>query len=123
MKIISIVNLKNTTFRVSIEYIEKCSQIRRNTWFYRKCFIADREVAKILTEVKVTMREAEIKLDETDFDEKKLINKRKNLILQGEDPDEVEKKIKEMKKLQKKNDNRKFTNKKKVFREKHFVRT
>lgn len=76
-----------------------------------------------MTEVKVTMREAEIKLDETDFDEKKLINKRKNLILQGEDPDEVEKKIKEMKKLQKKNDNRKFTNKKKVFREKHFVRT
>lgn len=35
-------------------------------------------------------REAEIKLDETDFYEKKLINKRKKIILEGKDPDEIE---------------------------------
>jgi ATP-dependent RNA helicase DDX49/DBP8 len=45
---------------------------------------------KILTQVSVTRREAEIKLDETNFYERKLINKRKNLILEGKDPDEVE---------------------------------
>lgn len=45
---------------------------------------------KILTQVSVTRREAEIKLDETNFYEKKLINKRKNLILEGKDPDELE---------------------------------
>ena len=54
------------------------------------------------------MREAEIKLDETDFDEKKLINKRKHLILQGKDPDEIEEKIR---KLRKKVEKRKIINK------------
>ena len=72
-------------------------------------FVADKEVAKILTEVKVTMREAEIKLDETDFDEKKLINKRKKLILQGQDPDQIEKKILQLRKEMKK---RKLANRK-----------
>ncbi|XP_050523861.1 probable ATP-dependent RNA helicase DDX49 isoform X2 [Daktulosphaira vitifoliae] len=51
-------------------------------------------VAKILTQVHVTKREAQIKLDETDFDEKRLINKRKKLITDGKDPDEVEQEIK-----------------------------
>jgi len=37
----------------------------------------------------VAKREAEIKLDETDFYEKKMINKRKKLILEGQDPDEI----------------------------------
>lgn len=54
------------------------------------------------------MREAEIKLDETDFEERKLINKRKNLILQGKDPDAIEKKLK---KLQKTIGKRKLDNK------------
>lgn len=50
-------------------------------------FVADQEVIKILTQVKVTKREAEIKLDETDFYEKKIINKKKKLILEGKDPE------------------------------------
>lgn len=54
------------------------------------------------------MREAEIKLDETDFEERKLINKRKNFILQGKDPDVIEKKLK---KLQKTIGKRKLDNK------------
>lgn len=68
------------------------------------------EVAKLLTQVKVTMREAEIKLDETDFDERKLINKRKNLILQGKDPDMIERKLKRLQKEmeKKKLDNKRF---------------
>ncbi|PNF15302.1 putative ATP-dependent RNA helicase DDX49 [Cryptotermes secundus] len=52
--------------------------------------VDDKEVMKILMQVSVTRREAEIKLDETNFYEKKLINKRKDLILEGKDPDEVE---------------------------------
>lgn len=31
-----------------------------------------------------------MRLDETDFYEKKIINKRKKLILEGKDPDEIE---------------------------------
>ncbi|XP_068082762.1 probable ATP-dependent RNA helicase DDX49 [Anabrus simplex] len=65
-----------------------------------------KEVAKIFTQVSVTKREAEIKLDETDFYERKKINKRKKLILEGKDPDEEEeqllKKKKKMKKMHKK---------------------
>lgn len=57
---------------------------------------------KILTQVSVTRREAEIKLDETNFYEKKLINKRKNLILEGKDPDELEEEEKLKRKRKKK---------------------
>lgn len=59
------------------------------------------------------MREAEIKLDETDFDEKKLINKRKNLILQGKDPDKIEAKIRKLRKEveKRRQANRKFIDK------------
>eukprot|EP00095_Tigriopus_kingsejongensis_P000465 maker-scaffold217_size252476-snap-gene-1.38 protein:Tk00465 transcript:maker-scaffold217_size252476-snap-gene-1.38-mRNA-1 annotation:"probable atp-dependent rna helicase ddx49" len=49
--------------------------------------VRDDSVAEILTQVNVTKREQEIKLDEQDFDEKRLINKRKRLILKGIDPD------------------------------------
>ncbi|EEC09720.1 conserved hypothetical protein [Ixodes scapularis] len=55
-------------------------------------FCSESEVLKILTQVSVALREAEIRLDEQDFDERKLINRRKKLLLQGMDPDEVEKK-------------------------------
>jgi len=55
-------------------------------------------VAKILTQVHVTKREAQIKLDETDFDERRLINKRKKLINEGKDPDKVEQEIKRKRK-------------------------
>lgn len=44
----------------------------------------------IFTQISVTKREAEMKLDETDFFERKMINKRKKLIMAGMDPDEVE---------------------------------
>lgn len=46
----------------------------------------------------VTKREAQIKLDETDFDERRLINKRKKLLNDGKDPDEVEEEIKQKRK-------------------------
>jgi ATP-dependent RNA helicase DDX49/DBP8 len=54
-------------------------------------------VAKILTQVSVTKREQEIKLDETDFDEKKLINKRKRLIAAGMDPTDADEEIERVK--------------------------
>lgn len=70
----------------------------------------DKEVVTIFTQISVTKREAEIKLDETDFYEKKLINKRKKMILEGKDPDEEERKliekIKKHKKRQRTQSNR-----------------
>uniref|UniRef100_UPI00358EADDE probable ATP-dependent RNA helicase DDX49 n=1 Tax=Myxine glutinosa TaxID=7769 RepID=UPI00358EADDE len=53
---------------------------------------SEKEVLKIATQVNVARRECEIKLEETDFGEKREINKRKNLIRQGKDPDEEMKK-------------------------------
>lgn len=46
----------------------------------------------------MTKREAQIKLDETDFDERRLINKRKKLINEGKDPDAIEEEIKQKRK-------------------------
>lgn len=61
-----------------------------------------KEVAKIFTQVSVTKREAEIKLDQNDFEERKQINKRKKLILEGKDPDEEERrKVEEQKQRRK----------------------
>lgn len=54
-----------------------------------------------MTQVHVTKREAQIKLDETDFDERRLINKRKKLINEGKDPDKVEEEIKRKRKEKK----------------------
>ncbi|XP_025989694.1 probable ATP-dependent RNA helicase DDX49 isoform X2 [Solenopsis invicta] len=54
--------------------------------------VDDKEIVTILTQISVAKREAEIKLDETDFYEKKMINKQKKLILEeeeGQEPDEV----------------------------------
>ncbi|KAH3840390.1 hypothetical protein DPMN_113838 [Dreissena polymorpha] len=59
----------------------------------------EKEMMKILTEVAVARREAEIKLDERDFGEQKEINKRKKLIQDGKDPDEEERKRKKMIKM------------------------
>ena len=53
----------------------------------------EKEVMKILTQVSVTKREQEIKLDEADFDEKKKINKRKKLITKGFDPEEADRQL------------------------------
>ncbi|XP_046817544.1 probable ATP-dependent RNA helicase DDX49 [Vespa crabro] len=66
--------------------------------------IDDEEVVTILTQVSVAKREAEIKLDEADFYEKKIINKRKQLLLEGKDPEEIDlilQKHKKRRKLQK----------------------
>ncbi|XP_017879245.1 probable ATP-dependent RNA helicase DDX49 [Ceratina calcarata] len=52
--------------------------------------VNDKEIVTIFTQISVAKREAEMKLDETDFYEKKMINKRKKLILEGKDPDEIE---------------------------------
>lgn len=52
--------------------------------------VNDKEIVTILTQISVAKREAEMMLDETDFYEKKIINKRKKLILEGKDPDEID---------------------------------
>uniref|UniRef100_A0A7N8X0L6 RNA helicase n=1 Tax=Mastacembelus armatus TaxID=205130 RepID=A0A7N8X0L6_9TELE len=61
--------------------------------------VEEKEVLKILTHVNVTRRECEIKLESTDFDEKKEINKRKQLILEGKDPDLEAKRKAELEKI------------------------
>ncbi|KAM8960084.1 putative ATP-dependent RNA helicase DDX49 [Pelodytes ibericus] len=63
--------------------------------------VKESEVLKILTHVNVTRRECEIKLECTDFDEKKEINKRKQLILEGKDPDLEAKRKAELEKIKK----------------------
>ncbi|XP_034952554.1 probable ATP-dependent RNA helicase DDX49 [Chelonus insularis] len=52
--------------------------------------VNDKEIVTIFTHISVTKREAEIKLDETDFYEKKMINKRKKLIMEGKTEEEIE---------------------------------
>lgn len=59
---------------------------------FRVTIFADAEVGKIFTQISVVESEAFIKLDEKDFFEKKMINKRKQWILDGLDPDEEEEK-------------------------------
>ncbi|KAB7505925.1 putative ATP-dependent RNA helicase DDX49 [Armadillidium nasatum] len=50
------------------------------------------EIQKILREVNITKREQQIKLETSDFDERKIIYKRKRLICEGIDPDDEERK-------------------------------
>ncbi|XP_014219589.2 uncharacterized protein LOC106647613 [Copidosoma floridanum] len=59
--------------------------------------VDDQEIVNIFTQISVTKREAEIELDEADFDEKKMINKRKKLILGGCDPHEADEIMQEQK--------------------------
>lgn len=65
--------------------------------------VSNKEVAKIFVQISITKRECEIELEQSDFYVRKAINKRKDLILNGKDPSEIEKrimkKIKEKKKL------------------------
>ncbi|XP_051828253.1 probable ATP-dependent RNA helicase DDX49 isoform X1 [Antechinus flavipes] len=65
--------------------------------------VEEAKVLKILTQVNVVRRECEIKLEATDFDEKKEINKRKQLILEGKDPDLEAKRKAELAKIRQKN--------------------
>eukprot|EP00088_Acartia_fossae_P049055 TRINITY_DN5377_c0_g1_i1.p1 TRINITY_DN5377_c0_g1~~TRINITY_DN5377_c0_g1_i1.p1 ORF type:complete len:475 (-),score=123.94 TRINITY_DN5377_c0_g1_i1:182-1561(-) len=52
--------------------------------------INEERVAEILVQVNSTIREANIEMGSEDWDERRNINKRKKLVLRGEDPDEVE---------------------------------
>ncbi|XP_060088789.1 probable ATP-dependent RNA helicase DDX49 [Heteronotia binoei] len=65
--------------------------------------VEERSVLNILTQVNVVRRECEIRLEATDFDEKKEINKRKQMILEGKDPDLEEQRKAELAKIRKKN--------------------
>ncbi|XP_053732146.1 probable ATP-dependent RNA helicase DDX49 [Synchiropus splendidus] len=65
----------------------------------KEYLVQEKEVLKILTQVNVTKRECEIKLESTDFDEKKEINKRKQMILDGKDPDLEQKRKAELEKI------------------------
>jgi len=58
--------------------------------------VDEEQVALILTQVNVTLREVEIILGEEDWDERKNINKRKKLLMEGKDPEEVEKQKQEL---------------------------
>ncbi|KAM6921973.1 putative ATP-dependent RNA helicase DDX49 [Xenentodon cancila] len=71
--------------------------------------VEEKEVLKILTQVNVTRRECEIRLESTDFEEKKEINKRKQLILEGKDPELEAKRKEELEKI--KSQKRKFKQK------------
>jgi len=53
--------------------------------------VDEEKVAEILVQVNTTLREADIELGEEDWDEKRIINKRKKILLEGKDPDQVEK--------------------------------
>lgn len=65
------------------------------------------EISKIVTEVAVARREAEIRMYEQDFGERKEINKRKRLILEGKNPDEEDHKKQKQIKERRKNSGRK----------------
>uniref|UniRef100_A0A672UXB0 RNA helicase n=1 Tax=Strigops habroptila TaxID=2489341 RepID=A0A672UXB0_STRHB len=65
--------------------------------------VEEKFVLDILTQVNVTRRECEIELEGMDFDEKKEINKRKQMILEGKDPDLEAKRKAELAKIKKKN--------------------
>jgi len=77
----------------SVPYFYVCAKIVLFTSLIVYCVTTEKEVIQILTQVAVTKREQEIKLDEADFDEKKKINKRKRLIEQGLEPEEADKVI------------------------------
>ncbi len=49
-----------------------------------------------------TLREVNIELDENDWDERRNVNKRKKLILEGKDPDEVLKEAERRRKKERK---------------------
>merc|ERR1711915_119575 len=51
--------------------------------------IDEERVAEILLQVNSTIREADIELGEEDWDEKKNINKRKKILIEGKDPEKV----------------------------------
>ncbi|XP_039942961.1 probable ATP-dependent RNA helicase DDX49 [Hirundo rustica] len=65
--------------------------------------VEEQLVLDILTQVNVTRRECEIELEGMDFDEKKEINKRKQMILEGKDPELEARRRAELAKIRRKN--------------------
>ncbi|MEQ2212452.1 hypothetical protein XENOCAPTIV_030946 [Xenoophorus captivus] len=80
-------------------YIHRVGRTARAETKLKEYPMEEKEVLKILTQVNVTRRECEIRLESTDFDEKKEINKRKQLILEGKDPDLEAKRKAELEKI------------------------
>uniref|UniRef100_K7FNK5 DEAD-box helicase 49 n=1 Tax=Pelodiscus sinensis TaxID=13735 RepID=K7FNK5_PELSI len=84
-------------------YIHRVGRTARAETKLQEFSVEERAVLHILTQVNVVRRECEIKLEATDFDEKKEINKRKQMILEGKDPDLEAKRKAELAKIKKKN--------------------
>lgn len=85
-----LINTKLTEYKIDGK---RLFFIKSNNCYFINIFsVSDKEVGKIYTQVSVTESEAYIKLDEKDFFEKKMVNKRKQWILEGLDPDEEEEK-------------------------------
>lgn len=82
----------------NIKFQVQCDKKNLFFIYITNWFFVDEEVVTILTQVSVAKREAEIKLDEADFYEKKIINKRKQLLLEGKDPEEIDLILQEHKK-------------------------
>uniref|UniRef100_A0A0N4UUM5 RNA helicase n=1 Tax=Enterobius vermicularis TaxID=51028 RepID=A0A0N4UUM5_ENTVE len=57
--------------------------------------VSDKKVKQYVTQVLVTKREAEIKLEQQNFGERKEINRRKEMILSGVDPEQAAEELKE----------------------------
>lgn len=55
------------------------------TLLYHHFQVDEDEVVKIMAQVNVAIREAEIRMDETDFEERQLIYKRKRLLLKNQE--------------------------------------
>ncbi|XP_066422608.1 probable ATP-dependent RNA helicase DDX49 [Molothrus aeneus] len=65
--------------------------------------VQEQLVLDILTQVNVTRRECEIELEGMDFDEKKEINKRKQMILEGKDPEQEARRRAELSRIRSRN--------------------
>ncbi|TKR76812.1 hypothetical protein L596_017892 [Steinernema carpocapsae] len=70
--------------------------------------VSDKKVSQYVTQVLVVKREAEIKLAQQNFGEKKEINKRKEMIKAGLDPEEVAKVLKEQRERKEKNSSKRI---------------
>jgi len=83
-----------------LQAIERDTKVRME-----ELSLNEERVAEILVQVNTTLREADIEMGEQDWDERRNINKRKKIIMQGEDPDEVrrrnERRLKRKRKQQK----------------------
>uniref|UniRef100_A0A8C6IN87 RNA helicase n=1 Tax=Mus spicilegus TaxID=10103 RepID=A0A8C6IN87_MUSSI len=90
-------------------YIHRVGRTARAEQQLAELVVEEAEVLQILTQVNVVRRECEIKLEASHFDEKKEINKRKQMILEGKDPDLEAKRKAELAKI--KQQNRRFKEK------------